>query len=366
MSSGSSTAPPSGMSPGAVQQLAQSINHVVVLMQENRSFDHYLGKLKEYDPTLDVEELPANASNPNPSGGPPVRPFHQTLLCEATDLDHGWVASHTEWDNGAQDGFTAANSEPGAEPVLTFANEFAYARNHVPPQIVNINQYYADLAAGTLPQVAFVDPLFVASKNLQSDEHPPANVQVGQKFTHDVIQGLMNSSSWSSSALFLTYDEHGAYFDHLPPPPAPLPSPDPNTPGQDLHPPMPSHQPYGTFDRYGFRVPVAVVSPYAKQHFVSHSVHDHTSILHFIETRFGLPSLTNRTALADPMLEFFDFNNPAFTTPPSLITPPVDTNRPECQEAPPDGDLDGDPDPFDNCPATPNADQPDYDADGVG
>ena len=85
-------------------------------MQENRSFDHYLGQLKAYDPTLDVEALPANASNPNPSGGPPVRPFHQTLLCEATDLGHGWAASHTEWDNGAQDGFTTANSEPGVEP----------------------------------------------------------------------------------------------------------------------------------------------------------------------------------------------------------------------------------------------------------
>src|SRR5436189_3573844 len=116
MSSGSSTTPPSGVSQGGVQQLAQSINHVVVLMQENRSFDHYLGQLKAYDPTLDVEAIPANASNPNPSGGPPVLPFHQTLLCEATDLGHGRAASHTEWDNGAQDGLTTANSEPGVEP----------------------------------------------------------------------------------------------------------------------------------------------------------------------------------------------------------------------------------------------------------
>src|SRR5438128_9802158 len=77
----------------------------------------------------------------------------------------------------------------GAEPVLTFANEFAYARNHVPPQVVNINQYYTDLAAGTLPQAAFVDPLSVPSKNGQSDEHTPANVQLRQKSTPDVIQG---------------------------------------------------------------------------------------------------------------------------------------------------------------------------------
>src|SRR5207247_9075973 len=151
--------------------------------------------------------------------------------------------------------------------------------------------------------------------------------------------------------------DHPASSHHRRPPGPRRPPPPPPTPGRDPHPPMPSDQPYGTFDRYGFRVPVAVVSPYAKQHFVSHNVHDHTSILHFIETRFGLPSLTNRTALADPMLEFFDFANPSFTTPPSLITPPVDTIRPDSPEAPPDGDLDGDPDPFDNCPATPNADQ---------
>src|SRR5439155_1425349 len=74
----------------------------------------------------------------------------------------------------------------------------------------------------------------------------------------------------------------------------------------------------GAFDQYGVRVPAVVVSPYAKSHFVSHVVHDHTSILRFIEYRFGMPSLTNRDAAADPMLEFFDFNSPPFVTPPSL------------------------------------------------
>jgi len=445
----------------AAQQLQDSIDHIVVVMQENRSFDEYLGMLKAYDPTLDVEALPPDATNPNPSGGPPVKVFHQTLLCDSDDVSHSWPGSHNQWNNGANDGFTTTNVvsglDPsgrramgyyteqeipyyydlystfaigdryyssllgptypnrfyllaggswidsdrveaetenrlpmspddfkgvsifnrlddagiswkvyGGEPVLTFANEFAFARNHVPPAVLNLNQYFVDAANGTLPQVTFIDPIFIASKNVQSDEHPVANIQVGQKHVHDVVDALFNSPQWSSSALFLTYDEHGGYYDHVSPPPAPLPYPDPGNPGQDLHPPAGSHAAIGTFDRYGFRVPVAVVSPFAKPHSVSHVTHDHTSILRFIETRFNLPALTNRTALADPMLEFFDFANPAFMTPPTLINPTVDMNRPECEEAVPDADGDGDGDPFDSCPALANADQADYDADGRG
>src|SRR6266511_1281162 len=103
-----------GVAPGQLQQLTDSIDHVVVLMQENRSFDEYFGMLKAYDPTLDVELLPLDASNPNPSGGPPVKAFHQTNLCDSEDVAHGWEASHVEWNNGANDGFTTANIDDDA------------------------------------------------------------------------------------------------------------------------------------------------------------------------------------------------------------------------------------------------------------
>jgi phospholipase C len=115
--------------------------------------------------------------------------------------------------------------------------------------------------------------------------------------------------------MFLTYDEHGGFYDHLAPPPAVAP---------DSIPPMlrPGDAP-GGFDRYGIRVPVTVISPWARPHFVSHVVNDHTSILRFIEMRFGLPSLTNRDAAANPMFEFFD-STPTFATPPSLPAAPID------------------------------------------
>jgi phospholipase C len=76
-----------------------------------------------------------------------------------------------------------------------------------------------------------------------------------------------------------------------------------------------------------------VVSPFAKKKFVSHVVHDHTSILRFIETRFDLPALTRRDANADPMLEFFDFENPPFAKPPRFKRPKVSPKRmEECME----------------------------------
>ena len=80
----------------------------------------------------------------------------------------------------------------------------------------------------------------------------------------------------------------------------------------------------GAFDRYGIRVPAMVISPYAKKHFVSHTVYDHTSILHFIETRFGLPTLTRRDKAANPMLGMFNFtkmSNPKPKIPAAAVDP---------------------------------------------
>src|SRR5207247_1379391 len=89
----------------------------------------------------------------------------------------------------------------------------------------------------------------------------------------------------------------------------------------------------GHFDRYGIWVPFVVVSPFARKHYVSHKVYDHTSILRFIETRFDLPALTRRDANADPMLKLFRFRRPSFPTPPTLPAAVIDQSQqqePEC------------------------------------
>jgi phospholipase C len=98
------------------------IDHIVVLMQENRSFDHYFGRLRR------ASGPPRRASNPSPDGGKPIRPFHQTRYCEVADLDHLWSGSHREWDGGKMDGFTAANVDPG-DPTGSRTMGFYTARD---------------------------------------------------------------------------------------------------------------------------------------------------------------------------------------------------------------------------------------------
>jgi len=196
------------------------------------------------------------------------------------------------------------------------ASLFSYVLLHQSGHVFPVSQYYADAAAGTLPQVSFVDPdLFTLGSPTQNDEHPDANVQEGQKFEASVTNALIASPEWSSSAMFLTYDENGGFYDHVVPPAAPIP---------DNIPPATSSSDFqAAYDQYGYRVPFLVISPWAKPHYVSHTVGDHTSILHFIEWRFGMPSLTNRDAKANLLLDEFDFSSPHLLTPPALPTPTV-------------------------------------------
>jgi phospholipase C len=137
----------------------------------------------------------------------------------------------------------------------------------------------------------------------------------------------MNSSSWKSTAFILTYDEFGGIFDHVSPQKAV--SPDGIKP-KDLLPGdicTTSTGPTCDFVYTGYRVPLIVISPYSKKHYVSHTVADSTAILKLIETRFNLASLTKRDAAQMNMTEFFDFAHPSWMTPP---TPPVQNTSAPC------------------------------------
>jgi len=373
-----------------------NIDHVVVLMQENRSYDSYFSRLHfEGQPQSSVE---SQKPNPNPLDGPPIHPFLTTTPCTTADLNHGWDGTHNEIDGGSMDGFTAQNEDPtdpsgsrtmgyydqqtlpfyygianefsiadryfASVPGPTFPNRFylltgtsfgytsnvvrtytqrtifqsldeattpvswkiylataqveelfKYVQDHFAGHVVPLSQYFVDAANGTLPQVSFVESNPFGTVNTESDEHPPANVQVGEKFTHDIMNALVNSPDWASAAMFLTYDEHGGYYDHVSPPSA--------VPPDDIPPMVPAGDPFNAFDRYGVRVPTMVISPYSSPHHVSHAVYDHTSILKFIETRFELPPLTRRDAAADPMLDMFDFGHPALLHP-TVPDAPID------------------------------------------
>jgi len=125
----------------------------------------------------------------------------------------------------------------------------------------------------------------------------------------------MESPNWERTALFITYDEHGGYYDHVPPPAAVLP---------DDTPPMlgPNDLP-GAYNRYGFRVPLLVISPWAKRGYVSSVVQDHTSILRFVERKWNLGAMTRRDANARDMTDYFDFRRAAFREPPKIASAPA-------------------------------------------
>jgi phospholipase C len=176
--------------------------------------------------------------------------------------------------------------------------------------LFTIDEFFADAASGTLPPVVFLDGNFTRTGAPDNDdEHPPSNLQVGQRFTSRIVDALTKGPQWSKLALFITYDEHGGLYDHVAPPPAC--APDDKAPIDNAGKPID-----GRFDRYGVRVPLLVVSPYAKRGHVSHGVYDHTSILRFIQAKHRLPALTARDANALAPTDFFDFQ-----APPNLAIP---------------------------------------------
>ena len=144
--------------------------------------------------------------------------------------------------------------------------------------IVDMNEYFTDLENGTLPAVAYMVPS-------GASEHPPGSLRSGQKFIKSLIQALMRSSAWKSSAFLYTYDDWGGWYDHVPPPQV-----DENG--------------------YGFRAPALLVSAYARRGYIDSTVLDFTSVLKFIEENWDIEPLAERDAKANSFISAFDFTQP--------------------------------------------------------
>ncbi len=179
-------------------------------------------------------------------------------------------------------------------------------------RVYNISHYYTDIQnPSTLPQVIFIE------RGSQSglDEHPLNNIQKGAADVANMINAFLQSPSYASSVFILTYDDPGGLFDHVPPFKEPAPD--------NIPPMLRSTDTKADFTDSGLRVPVIVVSPWSKPHFVSHVNRDYTAILKLIETRFSLPALTARDAAQDDMSEFFDFSKVQIPTPPPMPVQPT-------------------------------------------
>lgn len=246
---------------------------------------------------------------------------------------------------------------------LPQAADFRAPDAHFQPLPVFLAQAAGAPNAPALPQVSFIDPNFgFAGLAVENDEHPPTDIRRGQFYVSQVVNAIRNGPYWKDSVVFITYDEHGGFYDHAKPPAAPQGgalNPDGIDPGQckDLSNPPASEQPGGgvncqfsmsdaaalcssftptgpyppecaNFNQLGVRVPFIAVSPFSKRQYVSHTVGDHTSLLAFIETVFmgaddtTRPHLTLRDLNANPMLDMFDFNgSPSFNTPVGQASP---------------------------------------------
>ena len=378
---GSQFLPVQAASSSQGHQPTTPIQHLVVLMQENHTFDNYFGTYPGADGMPAGTTMPVDPGNPKAGYVTPWHIGNSTI----TDLSHSAATFHAQYDNGKMDGFVSAlnaRNQNGklamgyydgtdipyywnlADNYVLFDQFFSSAQdgsfaNHlfwvaaVPPivpkgqklsdvlaniptifdslqaagvswkfyvqnydaninyrnesasgskaaqvvwvpllnfdrfiddptlssHIVDLNQYFIDLHNGTLPAVSYIVPS-------GASEHPPSNLMSGQRFVKSIIQELMRSSFWDSSAFLLAYDDWGGWYDHV-------------TPIQ--------------VDQFGYgpRVPVLLVSPYAKTGYVDHTVLDFTSILNFIEQNWNIAPLAARDTNANNFLSAFNFNQAA-------------------------------------------------------
>jgi phospholipase C len=373
------------------------IDHFVVLMMENRSFDHYFGWVAEADGIQ-------NQSFTDPTGqSVPTRHFStlgsggmEYKGCGHPDPGHGWESGRAQllggfladgsgndefaltYFNGGELGFIhdaartytlydrffcsllastwpnryykwsaqsggLKNNDP---PAGTLGNQWEtifdrglahglsarYYASDLPFSAVwgprgatwtnPITRFYSDCAAGTLPNIAFVDPPFRdggGGDGLSADEHPLGDVRLGQAFMADVVNAFVKSPNYRRGALFVLYDEWGGFFDHVTPPHVAD-----DRASADL---------YEDFGQMGFRTPALAVSPYARGRNnrsgfrVDHGLYGHESVLKLISYRFGLGDLTLRQAQARNIglsfdWEHADFEVPALPDPPEVVTAP--------------------------------------------
>jgi phospholipase C len=364
--------------PPTPEELLSTIDTVVVLLMENRSFDHLLGSLRTdqaYAQKDVIEGLRGTETNPSPTGEP-VQVWKMANFTPE-DPPHDWDPVHAQWNQGANDGFVKAHAgasesevmgfhdrsqipfyywladnftvcdhwfcsvlgptwpnryymhatssngkkdnTPGNEPPNTiwdrlkargqnFKNYFDgpvpwFAGGFLGKLFTNnptagIAQFFKDAQAGTLPRFSLIDPDFTAN-----DDHPSHDIMRGQAFVASVYKALAASPQWSRCLFVVTYDEHGGFYDHVPPPAA-----------EDENP---------EFAHLGFRVPALVIGPTVRRGHVNTQVLEHSSVAATLRTRFGIESLSKRMDAANDLSSCIDparYKNPS---PPPADPPPM-------------------------------------------
>lgn len=334
---------------------ASGIEHIIVTMMENRSFDHFFGWL----PNADGKQAGLTYSDRN-GVSHATFPLAPDFSSCGSDPDHSDGGGRTEYNNGLMDGFLRSSSDLHAigyytaadlpfhsqlalhytvldryfcsvlGPTLPNRNFLHAAANDYVPGTVFISslptiwdrlaeagvshRYYiqngsaldlwrpkydsitftagdfaSDLAAGSLPAVSMIEPVFEIN-GIGNDDHPPADVRAGDAFLSTLYRLITNAPTWPKTVWLVTFDEWGGFFDHVAPPRAAAA----DTTDTDI---------VGGKSLLGFRVPTVVVSPFTRRssnvNRVNSLTYDHTSVLKMIEWRWGLRPLSARDASND-------------------------------------------------------------------
>lgn len=361
------------MAAGLPSPERSGIDHVVVVMMENRSFDHFLGWL----PTADGKQ--AGQSYVDQTGA--IQSTHHLAGdftgCGHIPPDHSYQGGRIQYNAGAMDGFLRSGNDTFSigyyqERDLTFFGALArqyttldrYFCSFMGPTFPNriflhsgqtdridntsdvchletiwdslskagvsarcyspwlalwgteyadtthsYENYLNDAAAGQLPAVSFVDPPY-STVTGAVDDHPFADIRNGDAFLSQTYHALVNSPCWPNSVLIITFDEWGGFFDHVAPPRVVAP----NAVDTDV---------VDGRALLGLRVPTVIVSPFSTGSpllpRVSSTVFDHTSVLKLIQWRWNLPPLTARLASDEVgnLASVLDFTRPR-TEPPVL------------------------------------------------
>lgn len=202
--------------------------------------------------------------------------YHPTIGDRLSEKGISWAWYSGGWDDAVAKRMNGDNFQYHHQPFVFFAN-YAPETPGRAEHLKDKARLFSDLG-GEFPKVAFFKP--VGRKN----QHPGySTIHEADQEVREVVEAIRNSSIWPGTAIIITYDEYGGFWDHVAPP---------------------------LIDRWGpgTRIPAIIVSPYAKTGHVDHTVYDTTSILKFIETRFELEPLGERDAQANDLLNAFNFH----------------------------------------------------------
>jgi phospholipase C len=228
-----------------------------------------------------------------------------------TDADRPCVISTTIFDRAAAAGLRAAYYYHGEPMTGLFKSKRYDSLAH------SIEQFWKDARNGTLANVVFVDPNYTDAAEddgTSNDYHPKGSVLVAEQFVARVHDALKQGPQWGRMVFVLNFDEHGGFFDHVPPPAC----------RDDTV--QVGHGPFPNLKRLGFRVPAIAMGPFAPRKIESAGPYEHCSILKMIEWRWGLEPMTSRDRHAKNLADALDFTTrrapvdlPAFTAPPPSV-----------------------------------------------